>query len=61
MSASAVATPAVYRPRHPEKTPLYRLLDEHFDRYVRTHSERFEPRHGPLRYVVQRVVAQYLD
>ena len=28
---------------------------------MRTHAERFEPRHGPLRYVVQRVVAQYLD
>ena len=26
MSASAVATLAAYRPRHPEQTPLYRLL-----------------------------------
>ena len=23
--------PAVYRPRHPERTPFYRLLEEHFD------------------------------
>jgi len=61
VSASAVAPVAAYRPHHPEKTPLYRLLDAHFERYVRTYSERFEPRHGPLRHVVQRVVAQYLD
>lgn len=61
MSASAVAAPAAYRPRHPEQTPLYRLLDTHFEHYVRTHSERFEPRYGPLRHVVPRVVAQYLD
>jgi hypothetical protein len=51
--ASAVSPPAAYRPRHPEQTPLHRLLD--------AHSERCEPRHGPLRPVVPRVVAQYLD
>ncbi|MBD3162217.1 MAG: hypothetical protein GF328_08930, partial [Candidatus Latescibacteria bacterium] len=54
-------SPTVYRPRHPERTAFYRLLDEHFEDYARSHEERFEPRHGPLRPVVQRVVEEYLD
>jgi hypothetical protein len=36
-------------------------LDRHFERYAIVHSERYEPRHGPLRPVVRRVVEQYLD
>ncbi len=53
--------PAVYRPRHPERAPTYRLLERHFDAYVRAHEERFEERHGALRAVVGRSVTQYLD
>jgi hypothetical protein len=53
--------PAVYRPRRPERTAFYRLLDMHFEAYRMVHEERFEPRHGPLRPVVPKVVAQYLD
>ena len=33
---------AAYRPRHPERTALYRLFDRHFDEYARSHEERFE-------------------
>lgn len=44
--------PAVYRPRHPERSSFYRILDEHFDRYVAAHEERFEPKSGPARSVV---------
>ena len=52
---------AVYRPRHPERTVLYRLFERHFDDYVRTHEERFERTSGPLRPVVLRTVEAYLD
>jgi hypothetical protein len=52
---------AVYRPRHPERTALYRLFERHFDDYVRTHEERFERPSGPLRPVVPRTVEAYLD
>ncbi len=52
---------AVYRPRHPERTALYRLFERHFDEYVRTHEERFERPSGPLRPVVPRTVEAYLD
>jgi hypothetical protein len=36
-------------------------LEQHFDAYAVAHSERFEPRDGPLRPVVRRVVEQYLE
>ena len=52
---------ARYRPRRPERTSFYRLLERHFEDYTRVHSERFEPRHGPLRRVVRRAVEQFLD
>jgi len=52
---------AAYRPRQPESTALYCALEAHVERYVQVHAERYEPRHGPLRSVVCRVVAQYLD
>jgi len=34
----------VYRPRHPERTVVYRLFEEHFERYVREYEERYEAR-----------------
>ena len=29
----------VYRPRHPERTVVYRLFEEHFERYVREYED----------------------
>ena len=54
-------TPAVYRPRHPEKTAFYRVLEEHFEEFALVHEERYEREDGPLRPVVRKVVEQYLD
>ena len=48
----ALAEPAgVYRPRHPERTVVYRLFEEHFERYLREYDERYEAREGSLRKV----------
>ena len=52
--------PAVYRPRHPERTAFYRLFQDHFDSYVRAYEERFESHSGPLRPVVVRSVEEFL-
>jgi len=52
---------AIYRPRHPERSSFYRIFEQRFDDYVGTYEERFEPRSGPLRPVVSRTVAAYLD
>jgi hypothetical protein len=41
-------SPTEYRPRHPERTSVYQLFQDHFDSYVQAYEERFEPRSGPL-------------
>ena len=51
---------AAYRPRHPERTALYRLLEDLWEDYRRAHPDRYEPRCGPLREVVSRDVDAYL-
>ena len=42
----------VYRPRHPERTVLYRVL---------FHEDRFEREYGFFRLIVKEVVEKYLD
>ncbi len=52
--------PAVYRPRRPEKTAFYRLLEAHFEKFALAHEERFERKDGPLRPVVRKAVDAFL-
>ena len=40
--------------------PAHKVLEQHFDRYVHTYEERFEPRSGPLRAVVRQTVEAFL-
>ena len=51
----------VYRPRHPERTVLYRVLFHHFGRFLTEYEGRFEKECGFLRPVVKDVVERYLD
>jgi hypothetical protein len=50
----------VYRPRRPKQTPLYRLVSQHLEDFLRVYDERFAKRHGPLRPVVERVLREFL-
>jgi hypothetical protein len=52
--------PGIYRPRHPERTVLYRVLFHHFERFV-TEYERFEKAYGYFRPIIKNVVEKYLD
>ena len=52
--------PAVYRPRRPERTAFYRLLEDHFAECALVHEDRFEDQDGPLRGVVTRAVDAFL-
>ena len=36
----------VYRPRHPERTVLYRVLFHHFERFLAEYEDRFEREYG---------------
>ncbi len=50
-----------YRPRRPERTVLYRVLAQHFERFVQVYDERFVATHGPLTQGAQEAVYRYLD
>jgi len=52
---------AVYRPRRPQSSPLYRILEEHFERFCVMYEEEFEREYGPLRPVVLKAVEKYLE
>jgi hypothetical protein len=54
-------SPAVYRPRSPERSVLHRLLEDRFEEFALVHGDRYERTDGPLRPVVRRVVGQFLD
>ena len=51
----------VYRPRHPERTVLYRVLFHHFDRFLTEYESRFEREYGFFRPIVKEVVERYHD
>jgi len=46
----------VYRPRRARESPLFRLVEQHLEEFLRVYAERFAKAHGPLRPVVARVL-----
>ncbi len=53
--------PRVYRPRHPERTALYRVLFYYFDRFLAEYESRIEKEYGFFRPIIKEVVERYLD
>jgi len=51
----------VYRPRNAQASPLYPLVENHFDELERVWEERYEREYGFWRPVVRHVVEQFLD
>jgi hypothetical protein len=51
----------LYRPRDPRATPLYRLVESHYDEVKGQWEERFEGRCGFWRGFVDEQVRRYLD
>ena len=43
----------VYRPRHPERTVLYRVLFHYFDQFLAEYESRFEKEYGFLRPIIE--------
>ncbi len=50
----------VYRPRRARESPLFRLVEQHLEEFLRVYAERFAKAHGPLRPVVARVLREFL-
>ena len=51
----------VYRPRRPKASPLWQCLSRHFDTFLETYTERYQPRYGFLRPIIPEVVNKFLD
>ena len=54
-------TTAIYRPRRPETTDLYRAVAENLQLFYETYDERFLAQHGPLTATARRTLEAYLD
>ena len=50
-----------YRARKPKASPLWQCLFRHFDAFLDTYEERYQPRYGFLRPIVPEVVNKFLD
>ncbi|MCY2987137.1 MAG: transposase zinc-binding domain-containing protein [Planctomycetota bacterium] len=48
------------RPRDPQASDLWRLIDEHFETFQQVYDERFQAKYGFWRPVVERSVAAFL-
>lgn len=46
----------IYHPRKPTDSPLYKLLQAHFDHFEQVYDERFERDYGFYRPVISEVV-----
>ena len=53
--------PRIYRPRRPQQTPLYRLLESLYEPVKLAWEERFETRYGFWQGCWDSAVARYLD
>ncbi len=51
--------PDEYTPRQPKSTPLFRLLDTHYEEFRDVYDERFAKRYGFWRPVTDEVVGKY--
>ncbi len=50
----------LYRPRDPQASDLWRLMDQYFDTFQRVYDERFQAKYGYWRPVVERSVTAFL-
>lgn len=61
MAAECSACPAPYRPRDARGTPLYRLVEAHYEQVKGLWEERFESAYGFWRGFVDNTVYAFLD
>jgi hypothetical protein len=52
--------PAFYRRRTPRESPLFQLLEQHFDEFERVYPDRYQERYGFWRPVIRKAVDAFL-
>ena len=60
MAAACVESLPLYRPRNPQASSLWRLMDQRFATFQQVYDERFEAKYGFWRPVVERSVTAFL-
>ena len=60
MTAACVHPLPLYRPRDPQASDLWRLMDRHFETFQRVYDERFQAKYGYWRPIIERSVMAYL-
>jgi hypothetical protein len=50
----------VYKPRRARESPLFRLVEQHLEEFLRVYEVRFARVYGPLRPVVERVLRAFM-
>jgi len=60
MTAACVEPLPLYRPRDPQASDLWRLLDQHFETFQQVYDERFAAKYGFWRPIVERSVKAFL-
>jgi len=60
MQCAAAENAAFYHPRNPRASPLFRLLEEHYEEFERVYPERYQQRYGFWRPVVRKAVMDFL-
>ena len=60
MVAACVEPLPLYRPRDPQASDLWRLLERHFEPFQQVYDERFATKYGFWRPVVERSVKAFL-
>jgi hypothetical protein len=52
---------AIYRPRRPKETPLYRLVEQYYPQFRAVYPDRYEPRYGFWRPAIDGAVEKFLE
>jgi len=61
LSNLGLAVAGIYRPRHPERTLLYRVFFHYFDQFLQEYENRFEKEYGYFRLIIKKVVECSLE
>ncbi len=60
MTATCIEALALYRPRDPQASDLWRLMDEHFATFQQVYDDRYQAKYGFWRPVVEHSVTAFL-
>ena len=60
MAGTEPENPAFYHPRNPRESPLYALLEAHYEEFERVYPERYQARYGLFRPVIRKAVFEFL-